>query len=250
MELTKDGNVYVLTLHEGESRINPEFAAAFHAALDTVEQAERGPTALILTSTGKFLSNGLDQQWMLANVSNACACLEALSRLMARLITFGVPVVAAINGHCFAGGCLLAQSCDYRVMRTGAGFLCMNELELRSELPPAFATFLAAKMGNSNFAQTMLEAKRWTAETAFEAGLVDAAVPPEDLMSTALNLAESHAKRGRNKDVYAKLKNQIWGARAKELMLPIVPTSDFGREFISGLEIANARMAAKKGARL
>ena len=136
------------------------------------------------------------------------------------------------------------QACDYRVMRTGAGYMCMNELELQVALPDAFATFLTAKMGYANFAKTMLEAKRWTAETALEAGLIDEAVPPEELMSAAMELANLHAKRARNRVVYAKIKSQIWGGSAVELLEPIRPDSEFGREFNLGLKKANAKMAA------
>lgn len=42
-----------------------------------------------------------------------------------------VPTVAAINGHCFAAGMMLALACDYRVMTDGSkrnAFLCMNEV--------------------------------------------------------------------------------------------------------------------------
>ena len=126
----------------------------------------------------------------------------------------------------------------------------MNELELQVALPEAFASFLTAKMGHSVFATTMLEAKRWTAETALEAGLIDAAVPPEELMSTAMELANLHSRRGKNRFVYSKIKGQIWGAAAKELVVPISPTSEFGREFIAGLEMANKKLAAKRKARL
>ena len=45
-------------------------------------------------------------------------------------MTLPVPTVACINGHAFAGGCLLALAMDYRVMRTDAGFVCMNEIDM------------------------------------------------------------------------------------------------------------------------
>ena len=36
--------------------------------------------------------------------------------------------IAAINGHAFAGGFLLAMALDYRLMSASKGFLCMNEI--------------------------------------------------------------------------------------------------------------------------
>lgn len=47
---------------------------------------------------------------------------------MNRLLTFPLITVASINGHCFAGGMLIALSCDYRLMTTGKGWMSMNEV--------------------------------------------------------------------------------------------------------------------------
>jgi len=44
--------------------------------------------------------------------------------LFARLLTFGVPVVAALNGHAFGAGAMLALACDERTMRADRGWLC------------------------------------------------------------------------------------------------------------------------------
>lgn len=48
--------------------------------------------------------------------------------IMNRLLTFPLVTVASINGHCFAGGMLIALSCDYRLMTTGKGWMSMNEV--------------------------------------------------------------------------------------------------------------------------
>lgn len=72
---------------------------------------------------------------------------EALDRVLLRFLTFPVPTIAAVNGHCFAAGMTLALSCDYRVMKfdesgKAKAFMCMNEvrfwrrLRLLSSTPP------------------------------------------------------------------------------------------------------------------
>lgn len=58
-----------------------------------------------------------------------------------RLLTFPLITVAAINGHCFAGGFLLALACDFRVMREELdgrrAWCCMNEVRHGQGLPSA-----------------------------------------------------------------------------------------------------------------
>ena len=47
------------------------------------------------------------------------------------IVTYIVPVIAAINGHSFAGGMILAMACDYRVMTDGSkrnAWMSMNEV--------------------------------------------------------------------------------------------------------------------------
>jgi hypothetical protein len=131
----------------------------------------QGPCALIVTSTGKFFSNGNDLQWLQETGQPPTAMAKYLSALLARIATLPIPVVAAVNGHGFAGGCLLAMAADYRVMRSQRGhdlpcivlvpwlsichancvyckgFLCMNEVDLGGALTPGMNALLCAKLG-------------------------------------------------------------------------------------------------------
>ena len=62
IDLRREGEVFVLTLNDGENRFRDDSVAAWNAALDEVERAD-GPKALVTTGTGKFYSNGLDLDW-------------------------------------------------------------------------------------------------------------------------------------------------------------------------------------------
>jgi len=117
--LTREaGGVFLLTMHhnpvEGghQNTFTPQFVAELDAHLDTVEASD-GPCALVITSQGKFFSNGHDLGFLSQHsygVSKAegTVFIDAFYRFLARCMTLSVPTVAAINGHAFAGGCLLA----------------------------------------------------------------------------------------------------------------------------------------------
>jgi Delta3-Delta2-enoyl-CoA isomerase len=64
---------------------------------------------------------------------------------MERLLGFPIPVVAAINGHAFAAGFLLAMCCDYRVMKSSKAWLSMNELLFGGPIPHSFSALFNAK---------------------------------------------------------------------------------------------------------
>ena len=76
IDLERDGELFILTMNDGENRWNTTFVRAYAKALDEVE-ASTGPAALITRSSNeKFFSNGLDLEWISASADVA----EAASR--------------------------------------------------------------------------------------------------------------------------------------------------------------------------
>jgi Delta3-Delta2-enoyl-CoA isomerase len=122
--LQRDGDVFVLDLGDGENRFNADSLAALEAHLDEV-QAAPAPRALVTTATGKFWSNGLDLEWMAANQQLLDDFVPRLHELLARVLELDVPAVAALQGHTFAAGAMLAVAHDQRVMRADRGFFCL-----------------------------------------------------------------------------------------------------------------------------
>ncbi|MCB1683769.1 MAG: enoyl-CoA hydratase/isomerase family protein, partial [Pseudomonadales bacterium] len=109
IDLSRDGDVFTLTMTAGENRWNTSFVRAFAKALDEVEASE-GPAALVTTSaSGKFFSNGLDLDWVQdpdahPEAGDRAAFGAEFMTLMGRMITFPVPTLAAVNGHAFGAG--------------------------------------------------------------------------------------------------------------------------------------------------
>ncbi|CAJ0913247.1 10301_t:CDS:2 [Entrophospora sp. SA101] len=113
MTLDREGPLFILTMKNGENRITTTFVQAFFSALDDIErireQEDEQPAALITTGEEKFYSNGLDLEHAL---STPGFFDNYYLKLLTRMLTFTIPTVAAINGHAFAGGCMLALAHD------------------------------------------------------------------------------------------------------------------------------------------
>ncbi|MEZ5228401.1 MAG: enoyl-CoA hydratase-related protein [Acidimicrobiales bacterium] len=174
--LDRDGEVFILTMVDGENRWNTSFTRAMDAALDAIDATD-GPAALVTTSADpKFFSNGLDLDWVTSEGEHRGGDRSVFGRefmaFMARVITFGVPTVAAINGHAFGAGLMLSMCHDVRVMREDRGFLCANEMDLGMAIPHAELALFRHKLSMPVFFETVQLARRWTGPAALEAGMV------------------------------------------------------------------------------
>ena len=212
--LKREGDVFQLTMNAGENRWHTNFVRAFNAQLNEVEASE-GPAALITTSANeKFFSNGLDIDWRRSDADGEGGDKSVFAKefmtLMARLITFPVPTICAINGHGFGAGFMLALCHDVRLMRADRGYLCANEIEIGFSIPDAELALFRHKMSASAFFDTVQLAHRWTGPAAHAAGFVNAVGSEEDLLSMARNRAEKLAPLGVDRALYAQSKERIF----------------------------------------
>jgi len=199
INVTRTEDVFVLTMVADENRFNPTMLDAFDKALSEVEASD-GPAAVVLTGEGKFFSNGLDLDWMMANAEEGGPALVAngLQALYKRLLTFPVATVAAVNGHAFAGGGMLALACDQIVMRTDRGFFCLPEADINIPFTNGMAQLVQSKLTPSAAYEAMLTGRRFSADEALAAGFVAEAVPDEQVLPAALIMAASLTSKDRN----------------------------------------------------
>jgi enoyl-CoA hydratase/carnithine racemase len=135
--------------------------------------------------------------------------------LMGRLATAPIPTVAALNGHCYAAGALLAMACDYRVMREDRGWICFPEVDVSVPIPPLAMALLRSKLPPATLRDVVLSGRRYAAAEAVAAGLVDAVAPADALQERADELARSLAAKprasfaGLKRALYADLRRLI-----------------------------------------
>jgi enoyl-CoA hydratase/carnithine racemase len=191
------GEVTILHLTAGENRLHPAMLDAIAAALDDIETSER-PGALVITGEGKFFSNGLDLDWMgSAPPGGAEEVLARVHALLARLLVFPTATVAAINGHAFAAGAMLALACDARVMREDRGYMCLPEVDIGLAFTPGMTALLQARLTAATAHEAMLTGRRYGAAQALAAGMIDAAVPEEQVLDMAVERAGALASKPR-----------------------------------------------------
>lgn len=186
--LDRDGDVFVLDLGDTENRFHPDWLVEVQAHLDTVEAAE-GPKALVTTATGKFFSNGLDLDWLGHNGDRFLEYVVSVHALLARALALPVPSVAAIQGHCFAGGAMLALAHDFRVMRADRGFFCLPEVDIDIPFTRGMSGLIQGRLSHRTAHEAMTTGKRYGGTEALAAGIVDAVAHEDDVLTTAVEIA-------------------------------------------------------------
>jgi len=219
IELSREEDVYTLTMTAGENRWNTTFVREFAAALDEVE-ASTGAAALVTASASeKFFSNGLDLDWVAApdahpEAGDRGAFGAEFMVLMGRIITFPVPTVCAINGHAFGAGFMAALCHDVRIMRSDRGFVCANEMQLGMKIPDQELALFRHKLPRHVFFETVQLARRWTGPEALAAGIVSETGELDGLLASAQRRAAALAPLGANRELYGGQKETLFGENA------------------------------------
>ncbi len=178
--------VRVVRMVAGENSLNADFVAALTAALD--EAADPGGP-LVLTGDGRFFCNGLDLGWLgSAPPEAATQMMRDLYGILARLLRFPGATVAAINGHAFGAGAVIAAAADFRVQRGDRGYLCFPEVDLGLSMSDEFDAVLRAKLPAPAVLRGLLTGERFGGDAALALGLVDAAAAEDQVVPMAVDL--------------------------------------------------------------
>lgn len=223
--LERSGDVFVLYLgNEGETdnenRFSPDWIEAFHGALDKVEASE-GAAALVTVATGKYYSNGLDTDYVFGNLDKIHGYLDRVHSLYTRLLTCPMPTVAAVNGHAFGAGAMLATSHDFRVMRGDRGFWSLPEVHLGMPFTIGMNGLLKGRLSNQVCVQAMTTGHRFGADEAIAAGIADAKAGPDEVLPTAI--ARAAALTSLRKPITPIIKTALHAETLAALATPVTP---------------------------
>lgn len=185
-ELGRTDGIFLLNLGETENWFRPDLLVEVMALLEDVVRFD-GPRALVTTASGRFFSNGLDAE-MLGRPDEGPAYANAVRLLLARVLSLPVPTVAAVQGHAFGAGAMLALAHDYRVMQAARGFFCLPEVDLGVPPSRAAVALVQALLPRRTAHEAMTTGRRYGGDDALTAGIVDGVAAADEITHVALEI--------------------------------------------------------------
>lgn len=219
---------FLLIMNAKDNRFNPDFCTALNEALDfiTSDQIPKYPQSkfsMIITGTGRFFSNGLDLNYLLSTDNPNQFLIDHYEPLVYKFLTFGIPTVALINGHAFAGGMCLALAQDYRISTIKCkALLSMNELHIKAAIPAGMLSVLRAKLSSPQILRDCIYARRWTVKEAHKDGIIDLLIEDSDIKikGAALEFAKSKAIDQKYVQVLHAIKEETYRESSALLLDP------------------------------
>jgi len=212
--VSTSNEIVTVTLERGKvNAITEEVVAELKESLRELS-VDTSVRAVILTGRGKFFSFGFDVPHFMNYTKDAfTGFLRSFTRLYTDLFLFPKPVVAALNGHAIAGGCMLATACDCRLMVSGKAKISLNEVTFGSSVLAGSVEMLKACVGDRNAQTILLTGGMFSAEDALEMGLVDDVIPEVTLEDRAAMVAEEMARA--DQQAFASIKKLLRGPRVE-----------------------------------
>ncbi len=212
---TNDGVATLILARDKVNAINETLIDDINNELDNLE-ADTDIDGIILTGREKFFSFGFDVPELLSlSEEGLRRFLTKHTALLLRLFTFSKPVIAAVNGHATAGGCMLIMACDFRVAGESRAKIGLNEIDLGVSVFGGSAEMLRYWVGN-RCAETILnQGKLYSVVQAANLGMIDVIVQPDRLMSAATDKAREFG--GKPKAAYRAIKKLMRGRLAASI---------------------------------
>jgi enoyl-CoA hydratase len=192
-ELTHRGRVDVLRITHGKANaMDLDLCEGLYAQIEACRESPAG--AVVITGQGKMFSAGVDLPRLVAGGAPAMsAFLTAMNRTFEALFAFPKPLVAAVNGHAIAGGCVMSCCADYRIMAREPGRIGIPELLVGVPFPVVPLEIVRFGIPPQYIQALIYRGLTLTADEALAHGVVDAVADPDRLLEDAIAVAEGLA---------------------------------------------------------
>jgi enoyl-CoA hydratase len=169
--------------------------------------------AVVLTGTGRVFSAGVDLRRILdGGPEYVRRYVPVLSGAFEDALRYPRPMVAAVNGHAIAGGCVIAACADHRFMADGRGRIGAPELLVGVPFPSIALAAIRYATGDVGVADLVYSGVTLLPEEAQRRGLVDEVLPEAELLDRAIAKAEQLASIPPATFVHTKrsLRDRYW----------------------------------------
>jgi len=193
LDVSQQTEIAVLRMSHGKANaLDVDLCKHIIARLE--ELGTSSVRGVVLTGRGGIFSAGVD---LIRALDGGAAYLReflpVLRKLFDVVFFYPKPVIAAINGHAIAGGCVLACAADQRLMARGAGRIGVTELLVGLPFPAIALEIMRFVAVPTYFREVIFGGGRYPAEAAISRGLVDVIVDPAALLASAVEAAQSLA---------------------------------------------------------
>jgi enoyl-CoA hydratase/carnithine racemase len=196
MQVSKDGEIATVTLNRGKvNALNEPMVEELTKSFEDLE-TDNEVRSIIFTGSGKFFSFGFDvPEFLNYSKSDFIRYLEKFTNFYTYLFLFPKPIVAALNGHTIAGGCMLATACDFRLMVTGKAKISLNEITFGSPVLAGSVEMLRYCVGSRNAQSILYSGAMYSAEEACQLGLIDQVSSEDALTEDVRKVAQELAQK-------------------------------------------------------
>lgn len=218
LDLEERGEITIVRLARGKvNALDVELLEAIARTFDSLA----GHKAVVLTGAGRSFCAGVDLKRVVdGGPEYVTAFVPALSAAIRAVFYHPGPVVAAVNGHAIAGGCVLAAACDMRLM--SGGTIGLTELRVGIPFPGVPLEVMRHALGPTT-RRLAATTELVSPQEALAIGLIDRVTEPDSLLDEALAEAERLATI--SPDVYAFTKRQLQGP-ARERIETLSPADE------------------------
>lgn len=212
VEWGKNESAAIINMCNGANKQNLEFATRMNKCFDEILE-DQEIYSMVLTSTDKKnFSQGIDVEWLGQKMNDQDfdsikSFMYGMNTIFKRILLMPFPVIAAINGHAFGNGAMLACTCDFRFMTKDRGFFCFPEVDINIPFLPGMIAFVRKSIPEYKFNEMILSGKRVVAEELEESHvIVKACDNKEQLFEDALAFARTFTKK---RPIFGELKKRM-----------------------------------------
>lgn len=212
MSLRNEGKVAIISMDNGKNANNLEFAQQLLDLLKQVEEEKTNKALILASSDEKNWSQGIDVMWLMSSIQggkkdDVKAFLSTMDEVYTLMMQYPMPIIAAMNGHTFGNGIVIAAACDFRFMRSDKGYICFPEVDMNIPFVPGLIDVILKAIPKYKFNDMILTGRKLGAAEMAEASFIDRTFDSvESLNGGALEFAKTFSK---SRAIFAEHKRRL-----------------------------------------